>query len=429
MPGGGVVRVARDRVRILGADPVIQVVYRSVAPHACCRRCRRCRRRRRRVAGRRRRRCRVTRDHGRLRLRRSRRRDRLGHLAGEVLRPLVHQIDSEDVRASPSLRGEGEGEERLALLLVRVGLLVDARQRVCDEGTQWPVDVRRCRLGALVVQYVQHGVGELCVVLELAGVGARDVDALGVAGLVGQPDLEAILATRLVEELLHPGVVGADREVPDLGVVERLDVGVQERRIDADLGGELLELRILVSGLERRRDAVGPETTWGSGHRVLVELVTLGALGCVRQQFAGLDGQIGRVAGIADIRDAGGVTGSTGQTDGGRRDEQGRRSGYCRHNGSPLGGQVGDSREGERHADKAEQKHPEGCSESQPQHDAGGQDDASTCHSLAVLVSMEGSGRQDHAQDQGDTREDRKDTHWTVPFSVLRLNAGGWKGC
>jgi hypothetical protein len=46
-----------------------------------------------------------------------------------------------------------------------------------------------------------------------------------------------------------------------------------------------------------------------------------------------------------------------------------------------------------------------------------------------VLVSMEGSGRQDHAQDQGDTREDRKDTHWTVPFSVLRLNAGGWKGC
>ena len=121
---------------------------------------------------------------------------------------------------------------------------MDARERIHDEGVRRPVDVRRCRLGPLVVQHAQQGVRHLRVVLVVAGARVGDVEALGVAGLVGQPHLESALG--LVDELLQPGVGLGNRESVDRCVVERLDVGVPEGRVDADLGGELRELRVLV---------------------------------------------------------------------------------------------------------------------------------------------------------------------------------------
>lgn len=90
-------------------------------------------------------------DHGGLPLGRRRRRDLLSLLAVERLRPLVLEVDPQDVRAVLVLLGEGQGHERQTLLLVRLGLLVGTRQRVCDEASQRPVDLRRCRLGPLVV--------------------------------------------------------------------------------------------------------------------------------------------------------------------------------------------------------------------------------------------------------------------------------------
>lgn len=98
---------------------------------------------------------------------------------------------------------------------------------------------------------------------------------------MGQPHLEPVLG--LVGELLHPGVGLGDGETADLCVGERLDVGVAEYGVHADLGDELLELGVLVRALERRRDAVPPHPVLGVGHRVLVELVVGAALGHVRQ--------------------------------------------------------------------------------------------------------------------------------------------------
>ena len=126
MTSGRVMLVGRDGRWVLD----LQAVRRGagLAGRAGLRRLRRCRRRRRRVAGRRRRRCRVCRrNHGRL-VRRGRRRcDLLGHLAGEVLRPLVLDVDAQDVRTDPALLGEGQGHERFAFLLVGPRLLEDAR--------------------------------------------------------------------------------------------------------------------------------------------------------------------------------------------------------------------------------------------------------------------------------------------------------------
>ena len=231
-------------------------------------------------------------DHGRLPLGGRCRRDLLGRFAADVLGSLVLGVDPQDVRASPDLLGEGQGHERQVLLLVRLCLLVDTRQHVRHKRGQRPVDRRRCRLGPLVVQHEEDGVRHLRVVLVVAGVRVGDVEPLGVAGLVGQPHLEPVLGTRFVCELLHPGVGLGDGEVADLRVGERLDIGIPERRVHADLGDELLELRVLVRGLERRRDAVRPHPALGVGHRVAVELVVGAALGRVREQLARLDRQV-----------------------------------------------------------------------------------------------------------------------------------------
>jgi len=294
-----VVRVRRDRRRVLDLQAVRGGPRLSGGAGLGRLRVRRSRRwrRGRRVSRLGRRPARMRRgDHGGLPLGRRRRRDLLGLLAVEVLRPLVLDVDAEDIRTVLVLLGEGQGHERQILLLLGVGLLVDTRERVRDEVSQRPVDLRRCRLGPLVVQHVEDGVRHLRVVLVVAGVRVGDVEPLGVAGLVGQPHLEPVLGTRFVCELLHPGVGLGDGEVADLRVGERLDVGVAEHGVHTDLGDELLELGVLVRALERRRDAVAPPSlVLGVGHRVVVELVVGAALGRVREQLAGLDGQVLRV--------------------------------------------------------------------------------------------------------------------------------------
>lgn len=167
-------------------------------------------------------------------------------------------------------------------------------QGVRDERPERPVGRRGSRLGSLVVECEEQGVDQLCVGLVVRG----HVDGLAVAGL-NQPHLQAVLAARLRGEVSQPGVGLGDREVTDVGVAQCLDVGVAEGRVHADLGGELLELRVLVLGDERRRDAVGPQSALRAGHRVAVEHGVAGvALGLVREQVAGLDGQAVRVTGL-----------------------------------------------------------------------------------------------------------------------------------
>lgn len=269
-------------------------------------------------------------DHGGLPLGGRRRRDLLGLLAVEVLRPLVLDVDAEDIRTVLVLLGEGQGHERQTLLLLGVGLLVGARERVRDEVSQRPVDLRRCRLDPLVVQHVEDGVRHLRVVLVVADARVGDVEALGVAGLVGQPHLEPALG--LFGELRHPGVGLGDGEAADLRVGERLDVGVAEHGVYTDLGDELLELGVLVRALERRRDAVAPPSlALGVGHRVVVELVVGAALGLVREQLAGLDGQVLRSSFGGDGRphEAGGCCHAEAEAR--HHDEGGRRQ----HGGLP----------------------------------------------------------------------------------------------
>ena len=338
-------------------------------------------------------RCRVTRrDRGRPPLGRRRRRDLLGLLTGEVLRPLVPEVDPQDVRTAPGLRGEGQGHERQVLLLVRLCLLVDTRQHVRHERGQRPVDRRRCRrLGPLVVQHEEDGVRHLRVVLVVAGVRVGDVEPLGVAVLVGQPHLESVLGTRFVCELLHPGVGLGDGEVADHRVGERLDIGVPERRVHADLGDELLELRVLVRGLERRRDAVRPHPALGVGHRVAVELVVGAALGHVREQLAGLDRQVLR----------GGV-GSHGRPENVRGDHvAGPYHGECCHchgrDGRELPG-LGASLcldHGEDRRDEDEEQGPPARSQRREGQEAGAQDERDSRPGAAGTDGPDQGARRD----------------------------------
>ena len=201
------------------------------------------------------------RDRGRLRLGRSRRRDRLGRLTANVLRALVLEVNPQDVRAPAVFQCVGERHEGQIFLPLRVDHLVHARQVVSHQRTERPVDRRRCRLGPLVLEYVQERIDEFCVglvvrcdELRLLCVLARsrhDVRARG-ADLEGLPAPH--VGGRLPEEAAEPGVGVGDVEVADRGVAERLRVGVTEGWVHTDLGGELLELRVLVlvGGDERR---------------------------------------------------------------------------------------------------------------------------------------------------------------------------------
>ena len=388
------VRVGRNRLRVLDLQAVRRGAGLARGAGLGRLRVRRRRCRSRRVAGLRRCRCRC---RGRLagrrdcesRLGRCLRGDLGGHLARHVLGSLVTQVDSQNVRAPTTLLSVGERHVRLVLLLVLERLLVHTGQGVRDERPQRPVDRGGRRLGSLVVQHVEKGVDHLGVGLIVRG----HVDGLGVATLVGQPHLQAVLAVRLLEEVSQPGVGVQDREVSDLGVAERLRVGVAEGRVTADLAGELGELGSLARGGERRRDAVHPEATFllNGLARVVDELVGT-ALGRVGEKIPGLDGQVGCVAGLF---------GRGGCSEEGRCDQIPRqRRGKCCHchgcccQDLPLGLALYTFHHGEDRREDDEDEDPVASSQCQNRQCARAHDERDAREGVA---GTEGPDQDDHS--------------------------------
>lgn len=444
--GRRVVRVGRDHSRVLRAEPVDQLVNRTVLPHTGRRRHRGLGRLRRRRWGHRRlgrlrrsgvlrrsRRLRVG-DHrrlGLLRLRGRGRSDLLRYLTRHVLRTLVLGVEAQDERALlGGLRGEGQSEEGLVLLLVRGRHLVCTRQRVRDQRARRPVDRRVVTtLDPLVIEAQQKGVDHRGVLLVFRrhvddGVARLVLDDLAVlVDLVRQPHLHTRLLS-LLHEGIQPGVGLLDGEVADLGCAQRLGVCVTHGGVRADLGHVLGEDSGRGLRLVGRRVAVAVEATALADElqRVPVEDIAASALRVRRQQLTGLDGQIDRrvtvvrlvrlllvAGGREDVPAIGPSRGRVGRTD---CEQCCHRHGQCcqeRRQGGPL--HRFEHREDR--GDDGEDEHPNGCSETQPDQEASAQDERDPPDALAADEGAD-EGADDHRDEQArpvDADCDRQATH------------------
>ena len=319
--------------------------------------------------------------------------------------------------------------------MLRLVRLVHAGQGTGGQRSERPVGRRRCRVGALVVQHVQERARHLCVRCVLGGDEQRPVGT----GLV-EPDLQAVLRVRLLEELTQPGVGLRDREVSNLGGVERLRVGIAEGRIGADLAGQLGEAAVVARSGERRRNAVHPEpTALADGLARVVGEGVRGALDLLGQEVILRHRQVLGVAGLGcdgrpeDVRED--------DVAGHRCEQRCRCHGGCREN-LRAGGSLQAFHRCENRGEDDEQEHPVAGAERQhrqrprahderdaregaagtdgpdegghggeePQgrpaeevirgpHDGEGDGAERADTGQVALLLAEGDGRQDHAQD------------------------------
>ncbi len=228
--------------------------------------------------------------------------DHLGLLAADILRPLVLDVDGQDEGAGLAvLLGEGQGEERPPILLLRVGDGAGARQLIGRQGHEGPVHDGRTVLGALVLEPEQEGVDHGRVVAVLVGhvddrfaVGVRD-DFAVVAQAVGEPRRPQALGLGLREHVAKPQVAVDDRHAVDRGVRvdQSLGIGIAEGRVATDLVERLTEASVVVGGDERRRHAVGPQPARRPDLDERLGRVDLAlALGGVGDEAVGTDGQV-----------------------------------------------------------------------------------------------------------------------------------------